>query len=78
MLKHFTFLILGLTFVFLTACQKPTTDSFESIIEAYGVSPDKATLFIKRLSDDKVWMYNSKRAELRYIPASTSKIPHTL
>ena len=78
MLKHFTFLILGLTFVCLTACQKPTTDNFESIIEAYGVSPDAATLVIKRLSDDKVWMLNSKRAELRYIPASTSKIPHTL
>jgi len=78
MSRPFTFLILTPLLVFLAACQKPETNNFEHIIEVQGASPNTTTLVIKRLSDDKTWMSNPARANIRFIPASISKIPHTL
>ena len=73
------FLVILISFlVVLTSCQNPDSDIFSPIFKKNDASPDTTTLVIKQLSDDKIWTSNSKRAELRYIPASTSKIPHTL
>ena len=73
------FLVILISFlVVLTSCQNPSSDIFSPILKKNEVSSNTTTLVIKRLSDDKIWTSNSKRAELRYIPASTSKIPHTL
>ncbi|MEJ8561943.1 penicillin-binding transpeptidase domain-containing protein [Yoonia sp. GPGPB17] len=47
-------------------------------VSASGADADTSTLVIKRLSDDQVWISNAARASVRYSPASTSKIPHTL
>ena len=60
------------------ACQKAEPNNIAPIISSYGVPPETATLVIKRLSDGKVWGSNLDRAAISYIPASTSKIPHTL
>lgn len=40
----------------------------------------KGTIVVldKRSNDNKTYVYNQKRAELRYSPASTYKIPHSL
>ena len=47
-------------------------------VAASGADTDTSTLVIKRLSDDQVWISNAARAAVRYSPASTSKIPHTM
>ena len=73
------FLVILISFlVVLTSCQNPSSDIFSPILKTNDASSNTTTLVIKRLSDDKIWTSNSKRAELRYIPTSTSKIPHTL
>ena len=63
-----------------TACKKSDLipGHFDSVFAAHDVPPAAGTLVIKRLSDDHVWINNPARADIRYIPASTSKIPHTL
>jgi len=62
----------------LAACQSSELNTFTPIFEAQGVEPEASTLIIKRVSDNKLWISNPKRADIRYIPASTSKMPHTL
>lgn len=52
--------------------------AFEDSIARHGGDVQATTLVITRLSDDKIWVHNPARANLRYSPASTSKIPHTL
>lgn len=49
-----------------------------SIVEASGIDEGQATVVVKRLSDGQIWMSNDSRADIRFSPASTSKIPHTL
>ena len=78
MYRGFTCLILTVTLAGLTSCQKSKIDVFAPIFGAHGAAPETTTLVIKRLSDNKIWISNSDRANQRYIPASTSKIPHTL
>lgn len=62
----------------LSGCERHQPDVFINTIEAKGAAPETTTLVVKRLSDNKVWISNSNRATDRFIPASTSKIPHTL
>lgn len=78
MFRPFTSLIVTLVILCLTACQKTETHQFAWVIGAHGAAPDSTTIVIKRLSDNKLWTSNPSRAETRFIPASTSKIPHTL
>ena len=78
MYRQFIFIVFVSLLAASGACQKPKLDIFTPIFEAYGSSPETSTLVIKRLSDNKVWIGNSERAGTRFIPASTSKIPHTL
>lgn len=55
-------------------------DAFEvnESIAAAGGQTEDATIVIKRLSDGRYWIANPERAEMRFTPASTSKIPHSL
>ena len=55
-------------------------DAFEikESVAAAGGEIDDTTIVIKRLSDAQHWIANSNRAQLRFSPASTSKIPHSL
>ena len=62
----------------LSGCERHQPDIFIKAIEANEAAPETTTIVVKRLSDNKVWISNSKRATDRFIPASTSKIPHTL
>ncbi len=78
MYQQFISIVLASLLAMLGACQKPELDIFTPIFLAHGSSPTASTLMIKRLSDNKVWIGNAERAETRFIPASTSKIPHTL
>lgn len=43
-----------------------------------GVETATTAVVVQRLSDGQVWSSNFARAEERFQPASTSKIPHTL
>ncbi|MEM7721428.1 MAG: penicillin-binding transpeptidase domain-containing protein [Pseudomonadota bacterium] len=47
-------------------------------VEAQGYDADSLTFVVERLSDGQTWISNSDRAQQRFSPASTSKIPHTL
>lgn len=49
----------------------------ESVATASGEIED-TTIVIKRLPDGQHWIANPNRAQLRFSPASTSKIPHSL
>ena len=62
----------------MSACQTSKSNIFMPILTTNDVHVEKSTLVIKRLSDNKVWVSNPIRAKLRFSPASTSKIPHTL
>jgi beta-lactamase class D len=48
------------------------------VIQATGAEVEHLTLLIKRQSDGQIWVSNPARAQERYSPASTAKIPHTL
>ncbi|MGR3469208.1 MAG: penicillin-binding transpeptidase domain-containing protein [Shimia sp.] len=47
-------------------------------VAASGADPARTTLLIERLSDGQVWISGPVRADRRFSPASTSKIPHML
>lgn len=73
-----------LAFLFTSSCK---TDQFEQIhnkkpIDVSGLVQDAeiedAALLIVRLEDGQEWQAGGDRIEKRFIPASTSKIPHTL
>lgn len=59
-------------------CAQHKPGIFEPVFDAHDVAPQTATLIVTRLDDHKSWISNSERAQTRFIPASTSKIPHTL
>ncbi|MEM9475747.1 MAG: penicillin-binding transpeptidase domain-containing protein [Pseudomonadota bacterium] len=48
------------------------------IVEASGNQTEHTAVIVKRLSDGQIWASNFERAEKRFSPASSSKIPHTL
>ncbi len=50
----------------------------EPNITAAGAQIENTTIVIKRLSDGQLWIANPDRAQQRFSPASTSKIPHSL
>ncbi|MEM1076809.1 MAG: penicillin-binding transpeptidase domain-containing protein [Pseudomonadota bacterium] len=50
----------------------------EHSVTAAGAQIENTTIVIKRLSDGQVWIANPDRAQQRFSPASTSKIPHSL
>lgn len=50
----------------------------EAVLEAEGISPAKSALVIYRLEDEAIWASGGARIRERFVPASTSKIPHTL
>ncbi len=54
-----------------------TVDVSDAVRSA-GVNADASTIVVKRLSDGQTWLSNPERAQQRFSPASTSKIPHTL
>ncbi len=63
------------------ACSLPAaadTVALENIVETAGGEVEGTTVVVKRLSDEQLWIANPERANLRYSPASTSKIPHSL
>lgn len=59
------------------ASMAPPPELSASVV-AEGVDPATSTLVIYRLEDERAWISNPDRAETRFTPASTSKIPHTL
>ncbi|MFL4468946.1 penicillin-binding transpeptidase domain-containing protein [Tateyamaria armeniaca] len=48
------------------------------LVQATGNEVADSTIIVKRLSDGQIWASNPVRAQHRFSPASTSKIPHTL
>jgi len=48
------------------------------IVENTGNRVEQTAIVVERLSDGQTWTSNEERAEERFSPASTSKIPHTL
>lgn len=70
--------ILLIVFSIGVGCAEKEPESYVQAFEAEGAPPETTTLIVKRLSDNKIWISNSERANIRFIPASTSKIPHTL
>jgi len=72
-------LVLALTACLLAACMTWTPPPpLSASVAAVGVDPDTSTLVVYRLEDERAWISNDVRAEKRFTPASTSKIPHTL
>ena len=66
-------------FVFgMAASAKAEVISVADIIEATGNGVEQSTIIVERQSDKQVWISNPRRAEDRFSPASTAKIPHTL
>ncbi|MEM9422348.1 MAG: penicillin-binding transpeptidase domain-containing protein [Pseudomonadota bacterium] len=55
----------------------PRTD-ISDLVAAAGASLNSSTLLIVRQSDGAEWYSNEGRLDRRLVPASTSKIPHTL
>ncbi|MEL6464808.1 MAG: penicillin-binding transpeptidase domain-containing protein, partial [Pseudomonadota bacterium] len=48
------------------------------IVQSTENRVETSTIIVKRLSDGQRWISNPARAQQRFSPASTSKIPHTL
>tara|TARA_R110001599_G_scaffold66509_8_gene188019 strand:+ start:458 stop:1312 length:855 start_codon:yes stop_codon:yes gene_type:complete len=72
-------LFLALAACLLAACMTLTRPPpLSASVAAVGVDPETSTLVIYRLEDERTWISNPARAQERFTPASTSKIPHTL
>lgn len=72
-------MVLALTACLLAACMTlAPPPPLSSSVAAAGVDPAASTLVVYRLEDGRAWISNDTRAHQRFIPASTSKIPHTL
>jgi beta-lactamase class D len=72
-------LVLALTACLLAACMTlAPPPPLSASVAAAGVDPDTSTLVVYRLEDERAWISNDARAHQRFVPASTSKIPHTL
>lgn len=48
------------------------------MIAANGADPDTTAMLVVRLDDAREWECNPERVGERFVPASSSKIPHTL
>ncbi len=63
---------------FFSVAQAAGATDVSALVTAAGSNPLTSTLTVKRMSDGRVWQSNSARADVRFSPASTSKVPHTL
>ncbi len=48
------------------------------VVQNTGLQTEQVAVVVKRQSDGQIWISNRHRAQQRFSPASTSKIPHTL
>lgn len=53
----------------------PGGDVLDPVLSETGL---EGTIYIKRVSDEAVWSANEARSAMRFVPASTYKIPNTL
>lgn len=70
--------LLGITFLMACGARAASwqhSDEVQQLFEAAGVT---GTFVVYDLADDRLIGFNRARAEERFIPASTFKIPHTL
>ena len=58
--------------------EKGVSPELKDITNEHQVDLSNISLVIQRHSDKKEWHINQPRSSQRFIPASTSKIPHTL
>lgn len=58
--------------------QSPASYSPAVSLAAEGVRPEDAGLIVYRLEDGRMWISGEERIDERFVPASTSKIAHTL
>ena len=73
-------LILGIALIIMGRWMQAAADTpdISDMVAQSGIDPKASTLVITRLSDGQAWVSNAARAEQRFSPASTSKLPHTL
>lgn len=62
----------------LTSALSANTIDVGHIVQSTNNEIDASTIVVTRLSDGQRWISNPARAQKRFSPASTSKIPHTL
>lgn len=60
------------------AIAQPAQPDLNAALASAGVDTDTATFIARRLEDGAEWVVNADRSAIRFPPASTSKIPHTL
>lgn len=65
-------------FAFFLPAQAAEPDPLNAALVAEGVDPDLSALVILRLEDGRSWTSGGARADERFVPASTAKIPHLL
>ena len=63
---------------FVAASAQAQPYDISDYVAEIGMENATTAVVVKRLSDGHVWSSNFARAEERFQPASTSKIPHTL
>ncbi len=61
--------------LFCISLLNANNESFEKIFKEFNID---GTLIITSLKSDELYVYNQKRADIRFSAASTFKIPHTL
>lgn len=83
--RHYRFwsvLVVAVGFLLLHApggiAAEPRPADISAALARVGVDASASTIVVRRLADGQVWVSNGRRAAIRYSPASTSKIPHTL
>lgn len=75
----FLSLIVFLAMTIFAACAGKTSQKdIARWVKGAGIDPGASSLVIVRLSDNAQWISNPDRSAVRFPPASTSKIPHTL
>ena len=74
------FLLSVTTLLALVLAEQASAEAVDvgHIVRANGIQTENSTIVVKRLSDGRIWVSNPERAQKRYSPASSSKIPHTL
>jgi len=60
------------------AAAQPAGPDLDAALASAGVDAQTATFIARRLEDGAEWVVNADRSAIRFPPASTSKIPHTL
>ncbi len=62
----------------LSSSVSANTNDVGHVVQSTGNQIENSTVVVIRRSDGQKWISNPERAQQRYSPASTSKIPHTL